>query len=63
MTQEIAHLRTDIGILIFQFEIMNSEKVNIVGSQGKDSRSYDSDLKEEEKYLDRELAGFRAKKK
>lgn len=39
--------------------MMNSEKGNLVGSQGKASRSYDYNLEEEEKYLDRELVvGF-----
>ncbi|XP_047263627.1 uncharacterized protein LOC124896133 [Capsicum annuum] len=34
---------------------MNSEKVDIVHAQGKASRSYDSNMDEEVKYLDREL--------
>lgn len=40
---------------------MNFEKVKIVGAQGLTSRAYESDLKKEAKYLNCELAGFRAR--
>lgn len=36
---------------------MNFEKLNAVGSYGKASKSYDSDLEEEAKYLDLKLDG------
>lgn len=37
---------------------MNSKKLNVLGSQGKASRVYDSDLEKEAKYLDWILVGF-----
>lgn len=52
MVQEVAHLRTEVGLFTKMFTMMNSKKVNKVGSQGKASISYDSDLEENTKYLD-----------
>lgn len=49
------HLRIDIGILLKYFRKINVEKVNAVGWQGKASKSYNSDLEKEAKYLDLEL--------
>ncbi|XP_047264455.1 uncharacterized protein LOC124896738 [Capsicum annuum] len=40
---------------------MDSDKVNAMESQSKASRSYNSNLEEEVKYLDRELVDFRFK--
>lgn len=40
---------------------MNFEKVNVTGAKCKASNSYDLDIDEEAKYIDRELAGIRAK--
>lgn len=61
VAQEIVQLITDIGLLTKQFAIVNSENVNIVGSQGAAYRPYESDLEEEAKYIDCELASFRFK--
>lgn len=51
-------LRNDIGLLTKNFTIVNSKKVNAIGTQGSTSSAYDSGLYEEAKYLDCELAGF-----
>lgn len=41
--------------------MINFEKVNVVGAQGKAFRSYDFDINKEVKYLDKELVGFQDK--
>ncbi|KAF3647878.1 Photosystem I chlorophyll a apoprotein A1 [Capsicum annuum] len=51
---ELALLRIEIGLLMKQLATMNSEKVNVMGAQGKASKSYDADADEEMKYLDRD---------
>lgn len=48
-------------MLTKQFTTMNSVKVNAVGTQGRAYISYDLDMNEDAKYLDRDLEGFRAK--
>lgn len=58
MAQEFAQLTIKVGLLIKQFIIMNSEKVNEVGTQGRASKSYDSYVEEEDKFIDRELVSF-----
>lgn len=47
VAHEGAQLRIKIRVLMNQFAMMNSEKVNAVGTQGKTSRLYDFDLEEE----------------
>lgn len=47
--------------MIKKFVMMTFEKVNVVGSQDKATRSHNSDLEEEAKYLDRELVCFQTK--
>lgn len=43
VVQEIAQLRTDFGLLTKQFTIVNTEKVNVVGSQSSTSTAYKFD--------------------
>lgn len=40
---------------------MNIEMMNSIGSQGKAPRSYNYDINEDEKYIDRNIVGFCAK--
>lgn len=58
VAQEVAQLRTKIGLLMKKFAVTKGKKVNIVGSRGKTSRHEDSYSKKEEKYLDREIVSF-----
>lgn len=41
-----------------QFATIIFEKVNVTEVQGKDPNIYDSNIEEQEKYIDRELEGF-----
>lgn len=61
MAHEVAQLSMEVGLLTKQFSMINFEKVNTVGTQGRASRSYDSDIDKARKYLNKELEGFRAK--
>lgn len=61
MVYQIASL--DIQLLTKHFSMMSFEYVNIIRSQCKSSRSYDSNLEEEARFLDWELEGFPAKGK
>lgn len=61
VAQEFAQLRIEIGLLTNKFITMNSEKMNIMRAQGKNPRSYDFDVDEKAKYLDKELDNLQAK--
>ena len=61
VAQEVAQLRTEIGLLAKQIAARDAKKVHAVGAQGKSARHDDSESDEEAKYLDREVAGFQAK--
>lgn len=56
-------MRTKIFFLTKKFVPVGTEKVNVVGALVKAALYEDSDSKEEAKYLDREVLGFRAKGK
>lgn len=61
LAQKFSYLRINIGLLRKKFAMMNFEKVNELGTQGRTSRSYDSDVEEKKKYLEKQLAGFQAR--
>lgn len=60
--QEIYLLRTDIIVLAKQFAIMNSTKVNAVGSQGVYSRVFESELEEGAMYIDWQIMVYEPKR-
>lgn len=61
MVQEVTQLRMEVRLLIKKFAMINFKKVNTVGLQHKASRSYDTNLKEESKYLYRDWKVFETK--
>lgn len=50
VSEEVPQLRTEIGLLMKQFAVIGEEKVNVVGSRGKDSRHKELDFEEEAKF-------------
>lgn len=60
VAQEVAQLRTNIGLLTKQFASMSAEKVKVVATQGTTSKPFEIESEEEANFLNRRLADFRA---
>lgn len=63
VAQEVAWLRTGIGLLTKKFVTMNGEKMKIVGTWGKSVKHDESISKEKSKYLDKEMVCIWSKAK
>lgn len=61
MAQEVAKLRTKIGVLMKQFLSLGVEKVNAFGTRGKIYGHEELNSEEEAKYLDGEMTSFLSK--
>lgn len=61
VAQEKTQFRNEIVLLTKQFVVIGPKKINIMDLCEKASRHQELDFEEEGTYLDKEMAGFRAK--